>query len=1236
MIRKPVRLIMLVFLFAATRYLNAQYSLTGSTTQTIEFSSFTGVGLTPGAATTGTLDSDQWGVDFDNDGDMDSDFGDSNTAGDFTNGGTLEAGTGAEGELNAYSVGGLTGLGIGLEKNNGEVESNSIILKVVNNTGGIITDLGIEYDVYYLVSNNKPVAMDFEHGSDNITYTSPGGSFDFDETANAGVFTAGTSPSGTISSLSIGAGEVYYLKWEFESTNNGGNGALAISQIEITPTFVTPASTSTIAVDDAISSATIASTVTSSAGQAVFGFDFSDGNGTTDTYATAISDLIITEGSSDQISDWSDVIASAQLSDGTNTQSTTDIGTNTITFSSINTSTLGAVTEGGDKTYTLSIWFDTDISESIDNQTLQFEALASNFTFFGASTGMLSTEVETSDAADNMITVNADRWSFSNVPSSVGTGVEFSLDVQATDMNGNIDVDETSTFDLSSSPGGVASTSPGLSTVALTSGAASYSDLTFSSDGTYTLTASGGALLDGTSSSIISAVAYRSFQTGDWNDTDTWEVFTGGAWVNPSLATPDDVDGPITIQNTHTVSFNAAISVDQLTIESGATLTINENLTLSDQSGENDIVVEGTMTVNNTGSNWGGAAGTVEVASGGLVSTGQQGEVNDLAGAGSSTIFIYQDGSTFEYTGTNLPELTYFPDVSASEIPTFRITANQGNLNNMESMVVNGIFETDGTVTFSNSNNMTFRNGFTGTADFTYNSTGLTIPGTTVYFGGTGTVDLNGSANTFASGTTVIMSSDKQVEDGDFTFSSGSTFQTTDYSLNDGGTDNTTIAFEAGSTIQALGVNGLSNGTDGVINVNAQTINAGTLYEFNGTAAQTTNFSSVGVTTVGGLTINNSNGLTLYNGVGSTDESITINGGTLTLTDGNFITSSTSALTITSSTTISGGSSSSFIDGPITVSSFSASRELPVGDGSDYRRVILDPVNSSTMTIENVTGTPTDETNLFGFNDLLETRYWSISRSSGTGDVSLTLYIDEVDDAFTVDSDIVVATYTDASGSFRWETAGSGSDAFTSSSVTVITDEFGSTFGASNTEFAFAAISGTLPVELISFTSSHHNGNVTLDWVTASELNNDRFEIEQSIDGSIFRTIGEVKGAGTINEEQQYSFIHATPAFGINYYRLKQVDFDGVFEYSPVLRVNTDQLTSQLQVLQNPTRDHRLRFIYNGATNPTIRIFDASGVEYGIENMDTQISTYELDLSPLPTGSYILSVDGSFERFVVK
>jgi hypothetical protein len=113
----------------------------------------------------------------------------------------------------------------------------------------------------------------------------------------------------------------------------------------------------------------------------------------------------------------------------------------------------------------------------------------------------------------------------------------------------------------------------------------------------------------------------------------------------------------------------------------------------------------------------------------------------------------------------------------------------------------------------------------------------------------------------------------------------------------------------------------------------------------------------------------------------------------------------------------------------------------------------------------------------------------------------------------------------------------------------------------------------SLPVKLVSFAARKlSERSVYLNWITAQELNNDRFEVERSADNIIFEKIGEVKGSGNTVAVSEYAFTDTDPA-AVNYYRLKQVDRSGQFTWSPVRVVDmrkTSVGVSSLRVYPNP------------------------------------------------------------------
>lgn len=111
-----------------------------------------------------------------------------------------------------------------------------------------------------------------------------------------------------------------------------------------------------------------------------------------------------------------------------------------------------------------------------------------------------------------------------------------------------------------------------------------------------------------------------------------------------------------------------------------------------------------------------------------------------------------------------------------------------------------------------------------------------------------------------------------------------------------------------------------------------------------------------------------------------------------------------------------------------------------------------------------------------------------------------------------------------------------------------------------------------LPVELIDFRAIKSGKSIVLNWMTASEVNNSGFDIERSIDGRSWKVIGFTNGAGSVAEVQNYNFIDVQPLGSIYYYRLKQIDYDGKYDYSPIVVVRNTEETIH-RVSPNPFND---------------------------------------------------------------
>ncbi|MEM1321848.1 MAG: T9SS type A sorting domain-containing protein [Bacteroidota bacterium] len=177
-----------------------------------------------------------------------------------------------------------------------------------------------------------------------------------------------------------------------------------------------------------------------------------------------------------------------------------------------------------------------------------------------------------------------------------------------------------------------------------------------------------------------------------------------------------------------------------------------------------------------------------------------------------------------------------------------------------------------------------------------------------------------------------------------------------------------------------------------------------------------------------------------------------------------------------------------------------------------------------------------------------------------------------------------------------------------------------------------------LPVELLTFEAAlTPDQRVWLDWRTANEQNNDYFLIERSIDAQHFEPIAQVAGAGNSYDELQYESWDNNPRPGINYYRLKQVDFDGSFDYSDIRAVKLQAPKMELAVFPNPA-SHQLniRFDESIATG-TVQLFNGAGQLVREQRLEQQDQT-QLPVHQLAEGMYWIrmEIDGQlYSRKVV-
>ena len=159
-----------------------------------------------------------------------------------------------------------------------------------------------------------------------------------------------------------------------------------------------------------------------------------------------------------------------------------------------------------------------------------------------------------------------------------------------------------------------------------------------------------------------------------------------------------------------------------------------------------------------------------------------------------------------------------------------------------------------------------------------------------------------------------------------------------------------------------------------------------------------------------------------------------------------------------------------------------------------------------------------------------------------------------------------------------------------------------------------------LPVELIHFDAqAAANHTADLHWATASELNNNYFDVERSYDAIHWEWVGNVTGNGTTNQLTDYSFTDKSIATSQNmaYYRLKQVDFDGAFEYSDIRVVRFDGRAEMLEIAAYPNPFNQEVTIHANTNEPyCIEVTDINGLLLlAIDNAKSH--THRLDLTCL-------------------
>lgn len=308
--------------------------------------------------------------------------------------------------------------------------------------------------------------------------------------------------------------------------------------------------------------------------------------------------------------------------------------------------------------------------------------------------------------------------------------------------------------------------------------------------------------------------------------------------------------------------------------------------------------------------------------------------------------------------------------------------------------------------------------------------------------------------------------------------------------------------------------------------------------------------------TYGNVVLNNDDGFIMT----ALEGNATIpNLSTLTFNSGIVNSTSSGFFVIANGGAVSGASNMSYVDGPIRKVGNSAFT-FPIGDNGNYQPASISAPSNVT---HHFTGQyfaanphPTyDNTALTaGLDHISKCEYWFIDRTNGASNVNITLSFDAGSCGVTDLSALRIARWNGT----QWVNQGNGGTTGTTSAGTIVNGTAIAGYLSPNSPFTLSSLNSTnpLPVELLDFDAVLQNSKVKLSWITASETNNDFFEVERSSDGIMFQIIGRVKGAGNSNDLRSYTWMDTVPLNNISYYRLKQTDFDGTSDYSVIKMID--------------------------------------------------------------------------------
>jgi hypothetical protein len=264
--------------------------------------------------------------------------------------------------------------------------------------------------------------------------------------------------------------------------------------------------------------------------------------------------------------------------------------------------------------------------------------------------------------------------------------------------------------------------------------------------------------------------------------------------------------------------------------------------------------------------------------------------------------------------------------------------------------------------------------------------------------------------------------------------------------------------------------------------------------------------------------------------------------------------------------------------------------------------------------------------------------HYNISRSVGTANATLTVNWTD-SDQFGSDGPGTPALPANVTGITWAEWNGAAWDVIASNPTGTIDAGQVNTTGVvdfSLTNFTLGSLDGSnyLPIDLVSFDGQCIDNKTNLEFVVASQVNNDYFTIKRSTNNLEWEEVGYINGGGTNNEEITYTWTDYFPKSGVNYYKLFQTDIDGLSKSFSPIAINCESKVDDYQIYPNPTNDRvsvefDLEYYQGDDIQMVLKDFKGVIVKLNPIELKRGYNYFEVDLSNIPNGFYVLSYLGT-------